>query len=39
MWTPFMAGANIPSINSLLDKYHIAFGEKVVSGDFYIDKR
>ena len=39
MWTPFMGGANIPSINSLLNKYHIAFGEKVVSGEFYIDKK
>lgn len=39
MWTPFMGGANIPTINSLLNKYHIAFGEKVVSGEFYIDKR
>jgi membrane-bound transcription factor site-1 protease len=39
MWTPFMAGSNVPSINALLHKYHIAFGEKVVSGEFYIDKR
>jgi hypothetical protein len=34
-----MAGANVPTLNALLDKYHIAFGEKVVSGEFYIDKR
>mmetsp|Transcript_15340 Transcript_15340/g.14924 ORF Transcript_15340/g.14924 Transcript_15340/m.14924 type:complete len:121 (-) Transcript_15340:7-369(-) len=39
VWTPFMAGANVPSINALLDKYNIALGEKVVSGQFYLDKR
>ena len=39
MWTPFMAGSNVPTINALLDKYHIALGEKVVSGDFFMDKR
>ena len=39
IWTPFMAGANIPSINALLSPYHIAFGEKVFSGDFQLDKR
>ena len=39
LWTPFMAGANIPSINALLEPYHIAFGQKVFSGELYIDKR
>lgn len=39
IWTPLMAGANIPSLNALLAPYHIAFGEKVFSGDFQLDKR
>lgn len=39
MWTPFMAGANVPSLNALLEPYHIAFGDSVYSGDFYLDKR
>ena len=39
LWTPFMAGANVPTINSLLDKYHIGFSSKtVVTGDIVIDK-
>ena len=39
MWTPFMAGANVPSLNALLKPYHVAFGEKVFSGEFYLEKR
>lgn len=39
LWTPFMAGANVPSLNSLLEPYHIAFGEKVFSGEVFLDKR
>lgn len=39
LWTPFMAGANVPTLNALLEPYHIAFGENVYSGDFYLDKR
>lgn len=39
MWTPFMAGSNVPSLNAFLDPYHIAFGEKVFSGDFQVEKR
>lgn len=35
-----MAGANVGSLNALLEPYHIAFGDKrVYSGDFIIDKR
>ena len=34
-----MAGSNVPSLNALLQPYNIAFGEKVFSGDFYLDKR
>ena len=25
-WYPFMGGANVPTLNSLLQPYHIAFG-------------
>jgi membrane-bound transcription factor site-1 protease len=39
LWTPFMAGANVPSLNALLEPYNIAFGEKVYSGEFYLEKR
>lgn len=34
-----MAGSNIPSLNALLQPYNIAFGEKVFSGEFFLDKR
>lgn len=39
VWTPFMAGANIPTLNALLEPYHIALGEKVFSGELVIDRR
>ena len=25
-WKPFMGGANVPTLNALLQPYHIAFG-------------
>lgn len=31
-WTPFMGGANVQTLNSLLEPYHIAFGQGVYSG-------
>ena len=34
-----MAGANIPTLNALLRPYNIAFGEKVFSGDFILNKK
>jgi hypothetical protein len=35
-----MAGSNVGTLNSLLEPYHIAFGDKrVLTGDFIIDKR
>ena len=35
-----MAGANVHSLNALLDSYFISFGDtRVFSGDFVIDKR
>lgn len=39
LWKPFMAGANVPTLNALLAPYHIALGENVFSGDFYLEKR
>jgi membrane-bound transcription factor site-1 protease len=39
-WEPVMAGANVGSINALLQPYKIALGDKrVMTGDFVIDKR
>jgi hypothetical protein len=39
-WQPVMAGANVGTINALLEPYNIAFGDKrVLTGDFVIDKR
>lgn len=34
-----MAGSNIPTLNALLEPYHIALGEKVFSGELVIDRR
>lgn len=34
-----MAGSNLPSLNALLQPYNIAFGEKVFSGEFFLEKR
>lgn len=33
-WYPFMGGANVPTLNSLLNPYHIAFGQGVYQGSF-----
>lgn len=39
-WRPVMAGANVRTINALLEPYHIALGDRrVMSGDFILDKR
>lgn len=35
-----MAGANVHSLNALLEAYHISFGDqRVLTGDFVVDKR
>lgn len=34
-----MAGSNVPTINALLEPYSIALGEKVFSGEFFIEKK
>ncbi|MBA0835654.1 hypothetical protein Goarm_007924 [Gossypium armourianum] len=36
-WTPVTGGANIPALNDLLEPFGIAFGDKILNGDFYID--
>lgn len=36
-WTPITGGANIPALNELLAPFGIAFGGKILSGDFSID--
>lgn len=36
-WTPITGGANIPALNELLAPFGMAFGGKILSGDFSID--
>lgn len=36
-WTPVTGGANIPALNDLLAPFGIAFGDKILTGDFSID--
>lgn len=36
-WTPVTGGANIPALNDLLAPFGIAFGDKILNGDFFID--
>ncbi|CAN7114522.1 unnamed protein product [Brassica rapa subsp. narinosa] len=36
-WTPVTGGANIPALNNLLASFGIAFGDKILNGDFSID--
>ncbi|KAK6149331.1 hypothetical protein DH2020_016856 [Rehmannia glutinosa] len=36
-WTPVTGGANIPALNDLLAPYGIAFGDKILNGDFVIN--
>ncbi|XP_078431783.1 SITE-1 protease isoform X2 [Wolffia australiana] len=33
-WTPITGGANVPAINDLLAPFGVAFGDKILSGDF-----
>lgn len=34
-WSPIIGGGNIPGLNILLDRFGIAFGEEVLSGDVH----
>ncbi|KAL5768834.1 hypothetical protein ACOSQ2_015617 [Xanthoceras sorbifolium] len=36
-WTPVTGGANIPALNDLLAPFGIAFGDKILNGDFSIN--
>ncbi|XP_010254111.1 PREDICTED: subtilisin-like protease SBT6.1 [Nelumbo nucifera] len=36
-WTPVTGGANIPALNDLLEPFGIAFGDKILNGDFSIN--
>ncbi|KAK1314323.1 hypothetical protein QJS10_CPA06g00676 [Acorus calamus] len=36
-WTPVTGGANIPALNELLAPFGIAFGDKILNGEFSID--
>ncbi|XP_008795050.2 subtilisin-like protease SBT6.1 [Phoenix dactylifera] len=36
-WTPVTGGANIPALNELLTPFGIAFGDKILNGDFSIN--
>ncbi|CAD7699725.1 unnamed protein product [Ostreobium quekettii] len=38
-WTPATGGANIPALNVLLEDFGIAFGDKVLSGNFELAKQ
>ena len=38
-WKPFMGGSNVPTLNALLEPYHIAFGQGVFQGSFRIGER
>lgn len=38
-WKPFMGGSNVPTLNALLQPYHIAFGQSVYKGAFKIGDR
>ncbi|XP_048321054.2 subtilisin-like protease SBT6.1 isoform X2 [Ziziphus jujuba] len=36
-WTPVTGGANIPALNDLLAPFGIAFGDKILNGDYSMD--
>ncbi|XP_075087059.1 subtilisin-like protease SBT6.1 isoform X2 [Nicotiana tabacum] len=36
-WTPVTGGANIPALNDLLASFGIAFGNKILNGDFVLN--
>lgn len=37
-WTPVTGGSNVPALNDLLKKYHIAFGDHVYDGKIALGK-
>ncbi|KAL2532647.1 Subtilisin-like protease SBT6.1 [Abeliophyllum distichum] len=36
-WTPVTGGANVPALNDLLAPFGIAFGDKILNGDFVMN--
>ncbi|KAI3443807.1 hypothetical protein Pfo_000472 [Paulownia fortunei] len=36
-WTPVTGGANVPALNDILAPFGIAFGDKILNGDFVIN--
>nr|AUS89414.1 SITE-1 protease [Sesuvium portulacastrum] len=36
-WSPVTGGSNVPALNDLLIPFGIAFGDKILNGDFTID--
>ncbi|KAK4397020.1 Subtilisin-like protease SBT6.1 [Sesamum angolense] len=36
-WTPVTGGSNVPALNDLLAPFGIAFGDKILNGDFVIN--
>lgn len=36
-WTPVTGGANLPALNDLLAPFGIAFGDKILNGDFIMN--
>nr|GMD64086.1 subtilisin-like protease SBT6.1 [Ipomoea batatas] len=36
-WTPVTGGVNVPALNDLLAPFGIAFGDKILNGDFVIN--
>jgi len=38
-WKPFMGGSNVPTLNALLQPYHIALGQGVFQGAFKMGER
>ncbi|XP_024032311.1 subtilisin-like protease SBT6.1 isoform X2 [Morus notabilis] len=36
-WTPVTGGSNVPALNDLLAPFGIAFGDKILNGDFTIN--
>lgn len=36
-WTPVTGGANVPALNDLLAPFGIAFGDKILNGDFTVE--
>ncbi|XP_055808006.1 subtilisin-like protease SBT6.1 [Solanum dulcamara] len=38
-WTPVTGGANVPALNDLLATFGIAFGDKILNGDFFFSSK